>query len=282
VRTKLTLDRPHRVPVDVVVTADATATVGDVVRTLLAADPDGPVVGDSSMTLEAVAPSTAVGRVLDPAADLTTAGLRSGSRVRPVRLSDGFRPAGDRRGPVVAVVRILTGPDAGKEFPLPAASSYVGRDYDMDVRLTDPLVSKRHARLTVGDTVEVVDLNSSNGVILADRRVARATLGAGDVVTLGDTALTVVPIQRGGAGEAPTTPAVEFTRSPRVVPRFPARQAAADRALHRPHQPPGARRQGRAPPPARTDRRRHDSRPRRRRRAAVRRRGGDPCLPRQP
>ncbi len=223
-RTKLTLDRPQHGPVDVVVTADATATVGDVVRTLLAADPAGATAADAATTLEVVAPSTSVARVLDPAADLTRAGLRSGSWVRPVRRSDAFRGAGDDRGPVVAVARVLAGPDAGREFGLPAGTSYVGRDYDMDVRLADPMVSKRHARLTVGDAVEVADLNSSNGVVLGERRVARAALGVGDAVTLGDTVLVVVPLQRTAGGAPPTTPVVEVTRSPRVVPRFPARE----------------------------------------------------------
>ena len=64
-RTKLTVDRADRGSVDVVVTADATATIADVVRTLLAADPAGAVASGASMTLETVAPATAVGRVLE-------------------------------------------------------------------------------------------------------------------------------------------------------------------------------------------------------------------------
>ncbi|WP_423784507.1 FHA domain-containing protein, partial [Escherichia coli] len=33
----------------------------------------------------------------------------------------------------------------------------------MDVRVTDSLISKRHARTTVGETVEITDMNSANG-----------------------------------------------------------------------------------------------------------------------
>ena len=112
----------------------------------------------------------------------------------------------------------MSGPDVGQEFSLPSGTSYIGRDRDVDIRLSDPMTSKRHARITVGETVEIVDTNSANGLIMDGLPVTRATLNSSDTVTLGDTTVSVVGL--GHHGGAPTSPLVDFNRSPRVVPRF--------------------------------------------------------------
>ncbi len=66
----------------------------------------------------------------------------------------------------------------------------VGRGADADLRLADTGVSRAHAELRLdGDTVRVVDLQSTNGTMLNGRRVRIATLTDGDRLDLGSTSL---------------------------------------------------------------------------------------------
>ncbi|WP_423784586.1 FHA domain-containing protein, partial [Escherichia coli] len=46
------------------------------------------------------------------------------------------------------------------------------------MRLTDSLISKRHARITVGETVEITDMNSANGLLMGGEQVARTALSS--------------------------------------------------------------------------------------------------------
>ena len=64
----------------------------------------------------------------------------------------------------------------------------IGRCETCDVRLTGNEVSREHAalrRVRGGSRLQIVDLESRNGVRVNGREVAAATLGAGDVVRLG-------------------------------------------------------------------------------------------------
>ena len=71
-----------------------------------------------------------------------------------------------------------------------APTTVVGRGTDVDVRLPDTGVSRRHAELRVlDDRVELHDLGSTNGTRVNGRRVAAVTLTDGDVLTLGTTDL---------------------------------------------------------------------------------------------
>ncbi|MEU2199797.1 FtsK/SpoIIIE domain-containing protein [Isoptericola sp. NPDC019482] len=227
-RIKLALHRPDHSVANVAVTADATATVQDVAEALFGGDPQrsGAAVPDR-LTLQ-VRPTGDAGqpRLLLPADDVVTAGLRSGSSVEIVRMSEQFDQPGQARGPAVAVLRVLDGPDAGAEFPLPAGTSYLGRERGMDIRLSDSLVSKRHARISVGETIEVADLSSANGLVMGGERMTRAYLTSSDTVVAGDTTFSVVPLHR-SASIAPTSPVVEFNRSPRVVARYPRKTLVA-------------------------------------------------------
>ena len=159
------------------------------------------------------------GSVLDRQDNLLESGLRPGSIVSLTRLSEQFATPGANRGPAAATLRVLSGPDVGREFPLPSGTSYIGRDRDVDIRLTDPLTSKRHARITVGETIEIVDTNSANGLLMDGLPVTRATLNSSDTVALGDTTVSVVSLGTGHSS-APSSPLIDFNRSPRVVPRF--------------------------------------------------------------
>jgi len=211
-KLKLTLHRSDRVT-DLSVTADATATVGDIARTLALADPRGSGPVPDLVTLH-IADTVGGGRTLEPATTIVDSGLLSGAHIDIVDARGRFAPVS--AADAVAMVRVLSGPDAGREFPVAAGASLIGRDHTVDVRLTDPMVSKRHARLNVGEHVEVIDQNSANGVLVGGAAVERSVLGPADVVTLGDTTLSVVVIRR--VESAGLTTQIDHVRAPRVVP----------------------------------------------------------------
>src|SRR5262245_55022938 len=62
----------------------------------------------------------------------------------------------------------------------------VGRATRADFIVDAALVSRLHCRLTAGDeTVEVLDLKSTNGTYVNDKRVRKARLTAGDRLRVG-------------------------------------------------------------------------------------------------
>lgn len=219
-KLKVTLQRPAGA-VDLGITADATASVADVAAHLAAADPASSaraIPGDLTLRTSAGPNEAVPSRLLDGEVGILDSGIRSGS---VIELAQVF-PGGNRQqDEAAAVLRVLAGADAGREFPLPSGSSVIGRDRSVDVRLSDPLISKRHARISVGDQVEITDLNSANGVFISGDQVTRTTLTPSDAVTLGDTVLSVVRLQ--GRSQAQGA-VVEQVRSPRVVPRYPGRK----------------------------------------------------------
>ena len=122
------------------ITADATATVGDVAAALASA---GPIKAGA-----AVAPATMTLRVLDAAGlrpplllaghtPLDEAGLRSGDLVDVSPVTEDHSPSAE-----AAVVQVLSGPDAGTTHPITFGSTEVGRSRSCGVVLTDPLVNQ--------------------------------------------------------------------------------------------------------------------------------------------
>ena len=74
----------------------------------------------------------------------------------------------------------------------PGAIKTIGRASRADFLLDRALVSRLHCRVTAGDdTLEVVDLSSTNGTFVNDKRVERATLANGDRLRVGRIELTV-------------------------------------------------------------------------------------------
>jgi predicted component of type VI protein secretion system len=67
----------------------------------------------------------------------------------------------------------------------------LGRSRECDIQVEDPNVSRRHAELRQeGAAYWIVDLDSTNGIEVNGRRVKRAKLDSGDVVTVGSTDIT--------------------------------------------------------------------------------------------
>lgn len=103
-------------------------------------------------------------------------------------------PAGAPAAPAMsngASPRLLavSGPYAGKAFPMEKPEATIGREPDRDIALTtDRSVSRHHARLTRGaGGVEIQDEGSSNGTFVNGARVSRQTLRPGDELTIGAT-----------------------------------------------------------------------------------------------
>ena len=213
-KLKLTVVR-NGVPHNLLVTADGTAKVGDIAAALSAARPGQPGEPVDPTTVSLRVPHGNGARVLGADTSLLDSGLRSGMRVE---LAPAVRTSRGDAGTPAAVVRILNGPTAGTEVHLGVGSSTVGRALGNQVVLRDELVSKLHARIQVGDTIEVIDQNSANGVLVGGQRVGRLRVGPDDIISLGSTDISVSMVRRPGQ-VTPTSTDIPFTRSPSVLPR---------------------------------------------------------------
>jgi S-DNA-T family DNA segregation ATPase FtsK/SpoIIIE len=229
-QAKFILRRPDDSRAQLAITADATATVAELAQALAAGDPDQrhppPGTGLTLKVEHTAFDRGAAGRPLDPARSLTDSGLQSGSTVSLAAAPPIAHRR--RRGRTAAVARILDGPDAGLEFPLPQGNSSVGTGLTNDVSLTDHGLTDVHAAITVGESIEIVNLAGPSGVCIGGQPVQRAIVGAGDVVRLATTSLAILPTIRPGTTQTDSV-AIEFNRSPRVVARFDEREFTAPR-----------------------------------------------------
>lgn len=81
---------------------------------------------------------------------------------------------------------------AGQRHPLSENSTTVGRAEGCGLRIDDPRVSRRHARLVrEGEQLVIEDLGSPNGTVVNGLRVGRQVLQDGDLLVLGKFRLRV-------------------------------------------------------------------------------------------
>jgi hypothetical protein len=128
----------------------------------------------------------------------------------------------------------------------------LGRSAECQLSLDDPLVSRRHALLTVvSDGVTIEDLQSRNGIIVNGERITRRTpLNAGDTIVIGSQELTLLLGREGQEREllptqvtTRTLPKIVVTRSStgpapsastvRPPPVVPPAEAGADPTTER-------------------------------------------------
>ena len=240
---KITLARPGGAT-DLVLTAAADATVGDVAAALATRDPDRRgrpgSWGGTGMGAGAVTLTVLDGRqvALDPALPIADSGIKSGDRVTVSQASAQYA---DHAARPVAAISVLQGPDAGRRVPLPAGNQTIGRGAGCELRLSDTLVSRRHVRVFLSPgSAEILDLGSANGITLNDEPVARGAWLPGDRLRVGDTVLGIelatapVPAQGGaygGAQAAAHAGAAAFNRSPVITASY------AGQALETPELP---------------------------------------------
>jgi FHA domain-containing protein len=77
----------------------------------------------------------------------------------------------------------------GVRHPLARAVTSLGRGTDVDLRIDDPSVSRRHAEIRVGVPSVISDLGSTNGIVVDDQHVRQAQLRDGSVIHLGNTTI---------------------------------------------------------------------------------------------
>ncbi len=97
-----------------------------------------------------------------------------------------------------------SGPTPGKTFPLDQEEQLVGRDLANDIPISDPEVSRRHARFLIREGgIFVEDLGSTNGSFLNGERVSTPQqLRVGDVVTLGESIVLIFERADDESGDA--------------------------------------------------------------------------------
>ncbi len=201
--------------VDVAIDAPGDITIGALAARLAEGSPHHRA---AAITLAARRGATIV--PLDPTATVDDGGLVSGSTVELVPPGAGFVPPPSE--PAAAVLVVVSGPDAGTRLRLRHGTNVVGRDPSCDVVLRDERVSRQHLRIEVGDRIEVVDLGSANGTIIADASVQRALVQPTTDVLAGDTTFRV-ELRGDAAGASPGA----FVRSPpRHNPFLPAELTA--------------------------------------------------------
>lgn len=86
-----------------------------------------------------------------------------------------------------AYLIVLSGRSVGKMYKLPQGEHVLGRSADADIRLDDEGVSRSHARMSRrrDDTVEVSDLDSTNGTFVNGTQIRHFTLSDGDRIQIG-------------------------------------------------------------------------------------------------
>jgi len=99
-------------------------------------------------------------------------------------------------GGEVPYVRVMNGPDEGKRFDIGVDVSevVVGRGNDCDFQINDANISRRHAIIKRDwNEITIEDAGSKNGVVINDRKIARATaLRDADEILLGAVRLTFI------------------------------------------------------------------------------------------
>jgi hypothetical protein len=122
-------------------------------------------------------------------------------RVRSAALAK-VTPSSDRNVTATAVRRASVVLEVnGMKHPLDPPGLVLGRGTEADLQINDPGVSRRHAEIRVlpGESapqVSVVDLGSTNGMLVNGQRVEHATLQDGATVKIGNTTMTVRYVPR--------------------------------------------------------------------------------------
>lgn len=113
--------------------------------------------------------------------------VMDGRGVPPQPQMGGYPPAGQPMGGPVAPsfwVEIN-----GVRHPLNRPVTSMGRGTDVDLRVDDPSVSRRHAEIRTGVPSVISDLGSTNGIVVDDQHVRQAQLRDGSVIHLGNTTI---------------------------------------------------------------------------------------------
>ena len=135
--------------------------------------------------------------------DIADSGLRTVRLTRPVtkgggssgRLQEMEAPSESSRMPegISVALEFMDGPQRGRTISIRRTRSYLGRE-EGEIRVDDPLVSRKHAVLEIYDpeTVILKDLSSTNGTYLNGRLIDHCKLNDGDELRVGSSILSVL------------------------------------------------------------------------------------------
>jgi hypothetical protein len=84
----------------------------------------------------------------------------------------------------------------GTRHPLQPPGLVIGRGSEADLRINDPGISRRHAQIRVDAAgpqvqIDIVDLGSTNGIVVNGHRVQQAVLQEGSRIQIGSTRMLV-------------------------------------------------------------------------------------------
>ncbi len=98
-------------------------------------------------------------------------------------------------------LKFISGKYQGGEFPLKSNKQIViGRSSELDMVLVEDMVSRKHAKITVGGDgkISIEDLGSTNGTFVNGEKVKQSRLKEGDRILIGTSILKLV--QQGAVG----------------------------------------------------------------------------------
>lgn len=116
------------------------------------------------------------------------------------------------------------------ELEVPIGQFVIGRSADCQLALDDPLVSRKHALLTVRtDSVTVEDLGSRNGVRVNDSKIdGRVEVSHGDKITIGSQEMTLEGTPDDHQIPVPESIAFGTTRASTLTPQIAAMMQRED------------------------------------------------------
>jgi len=93
---------------------------------------------------------------------------------------------------MVAQFAVVAGPDRGEKFRIVERTTLLGRGKSCHFRLSDPKLADQQARIALTDNVVwVYDNTGKGGMLINGQELSRSALTHGDMVTFGDTTLTL-------------------------------------------------------------------------------------------
>lgn len=99
-------------------------------------------------------------------------------------------------------LRFISGKFQGSEYALTdSGEMLVGRSGDVQIVLSEDMVSRRHARIAYdGQKITIEDLGSTNGTFVNGEKIKRCDLKEGDRVLIGSSIFKVVYADQAAAG----------------------------------------------------------------------------------
>ena len=122
------------------------------------------------------------------------AGSPSGATMAPV----GVQPTG-----TLLHLDVVAGPAIGASYNLEEGDNMIGRSPESSLFINDAAVSRAHAMIRVSDgEMSIVDLGSTSGTRVGDNPVEGRALGMGEIITVGQSSMTLLPMEGAAAGPA--------------------------------------------------------------------------------